>query len=200
MKVGITNGRKWSPPTTHKLPADVLHPLATIQWETCWELEDIFSNYIGTVVLDDKLYLGVMGEMVLVEFSANLAAWKMLPLTPVECFGLSTYHSQPVLVGGWLNGTSSNKLWVYDNDTWHCSLPPMMTGRRYPVVVNTGTPEHLVVAGGYHCAEPIEVLEVLMESPVHLYTLNQDVVVFTMVTSTSVVKGTLWFTASWSHW
>ena len=164
MKVGITNGRKWSPPTTHELPADVLHPLATIQWETCWKLEDIFSNYIGTVVLDDKLYLGVTcdGRLV-VEFSANLAAWKVLPLTPVACFGLSTYHSQLVLVGGRLNGTISNKLWVYDNDTWHCSLPPMMTGRLYPVIVNTGTPEYLVVTGGYHCAQPIEVVEVLME-------------------------------------
>ena len=174
MKVGITNGRKWSPPTTHELPADVLHPLATIEWETCWELKDIFSSYIGTVVLDDKLYLGVTCDGkdgwqsgMVVEFSANLAAWKVLPLTPAVCFGLSTYHSQLVLVGGlvggWLNGTNSNKLWVYDNDTWHCSLPPMMTGRRYPVVVNTGTPEYLVVAGGYHHAQPTEVVEVLME-------------------------------------
>ena len=48
MKVGI-NGRKWSPPTTHELPADVLHPLATIQWETCWNLEDLYCDYIDTV-------------------------------------------------------------------------------------------------------------------------------------------------------
>ena len=35
----------------------------------------------------------------------------------------------------------------------------------------------------------------------HLYTLNQQMVVFTMVTSTSVVIiGAPWFTASWSHW
>ena len=164
MKVGITNGRKWSPPTTHELPADVLHPLATIQWERCWKTyrNDIFGT--STVVLDDKLYLGVCdGKDVVVEFSADLAAWKVLPLTPAVCSRLSTYHSQLVLVGGWLNGTNSNKLWVYDNDTWHCSLPPMMTGRRYPVVVNTGTPEYLVVTGGDHCAQPIEVVEVLME-------------------------------------
>ena len=131
MKVGITNGCKWSPPTTHELPADILHPLATIQWETCWELEGIFCDYISTstVVLDDKLYFGVTfggkdGEIVL-EFSADLAAWKV---PPASDFGLSTYHSQLVLVGGELNGTTSNKLWVYDNDTWHCSLPPMPTG------------------------------------------------------------------------
>ena len=61
MKVGITNGRKWSPPTTHELPADILHPLATIQWETCWKLEGVFCDYFDTsaVVLDDKFYLGV---------------------------------------------------------------------------------------------------------------------------------------------
>ena len=162
MKVGITNGRKWSPPTTHELPADILHPLATIQWETCWEL--MVNGYIdaaSTVVLDDKLYLGVCA-MVL-EFSADLAAWKVLPLTPVSEFTLSTYRSQLVLVGGWLNGTFSNKLWVFDNDAWHCSLPPMTTGRDFPAVVNTGTPEYLVVAGGYQYYVAVEVVEVLME-------------------------------------
>ena len=162
MKVGITNGRKWSPPTTHELPADVLHPLATIQWETCWKLEDIYFDCIDTVVLDDKLYLGTCSGNagMVVEFSSDLGAWKVLPLPPALYFGLSTYHSQLVLVGGWLNETYSltNKLWVYDNDTWHCSLLPMPTGREYPVVVNTGTPEYLVVAGGHHCAQVVEVL------------------------------------------
>ena len=165
MKVGITNGRKWSPPTTHEHPADILHPLATIQWETCWELERKYCFIdTSTVVLDDKLYLGVTcdGGMVL-EFSTDLAAWKVLPLPPAVHFGLSTYHSQLVLVGGWLNGTTlSNKLWVYDNDAWHCSLPPMPTCRYYPVVVNTGTPEYLVVAGGRQCCAE-QAVEVLME-------------------------------------
>ena len=143
MKVGITNGCKWSPPTTHELPADILHPLATIQWETCWKLEGKHCDFI-TIVLDDKLYLGVTcyedGYRMVLEFSANLAAWKVLPLPPVSDFVLSTYHSQLVLVGGKLNGTTpSNKLWVYDNDAWHCSLPPMPTGRGHPVVVNTST-------------------------------------------------------------
>ena len=165
MKVGITNGRKWSPPTTHELPADILHPLATIQWETCWQL--MVNGYIdaaSAVVLDDKLYLGVCA-MVL-EFSADLAAWKVLPLTPVSEFTVSTYDSELVLVGGfvgeWPNIITSNKLWVYDNDAWHCSLPPMPTCRYDPVVVNTGTPEYLVVAGGYRY-DPIKVVEVLME-------------------------------------
>ena len=168
MKVGITNGCKWSPPTTHELPADILHPLATIQWETCWELEGILHNFCKTVVLDDKVYLGCtcdewQSEMVL-EFSADLAAWKVLPLPPASDFELSTYHSQLVLVGGKLNETTpSNKLWVYDNDAWHCSLPPMPTGRKCPVVVNTGTPEYLVVAGGYQYAGSIVVVEVLVE-------------------------------------
>ena len=188
MKVGITNGRKWSPPTTHELPADILHPLATIQWETCWKLEGKIGT--STIVQDDKLYLGVtsyvkdgsLAGMVL-EFSADLAAWKVLPLTPASCFGLSIYHSQLVLVGGlvgdWPNRTTSNKLWVYDNDAWHCSLPPMRTCRYFPVVVNTGTPEYLVVAGGYQFwADPIEVVEVLMEgqwvSCAPLYSSTRD--------------------------
>ena len=87
MKVGITNGCKWSPPTTHELPADILYPLAT---ETCWELGHSFCGYHRTsaVVLDDKLYLGV-ARMVL--YSADVAAWKVLSL---PMFRTSTYHSQ----------------------------------------------------------------------------------------------------------
>ena len=149
VKVGITNGRKWSPPTTHGLPADILHPLTTIQWETCSKIDGKYCDFFGTstVVLDDKLYLGVTHCCgIVLKFSADLAAWKELPLPPATHFVhfvLSTYHSQLVLVGGELNGTTSNKLWVYDNDAWHCSLPPMPTGRQDPVVVNTGTPQYL---------------------------------------------------------
>ena len=60
-----------------------------------------------------------------------------------------------------------------------------------------------MVAGGYqYCAE--QAVEVLMEgqwvSCAPLYS-NPEMVVFTMVTSTSVVIiGAPWFTASWSHW
>ena len=120
-------------------------------------------------MLDDKLYLEVTcdkdGCGMVLEFSADLAAWKVLPLPPASDFGLSTYHSQLVLVRGKLDLTISNKLWAYDNDAWYCSLPPMPTGRKHPVVVNTGTPEYLVVAGGYkyYYANPVEVVEVLME-------------------------------------
>ena len=88
---------KWSPPTTYEPPADLLHPLATIQWETCWELEGIYLCAIYSVD-NDRLYLGSIddGYMVL-EFSADLAAWKVLPLPPTSEFTLSTYHSQLVL-------------------------------------------------------------------------------------------------------
>ena len=162
MKVGITNGRKWSPPTTCGPPADMLNPLATIEWETCWELEApgrIYDGAIRSVLQNGKLYVGInkMAGMVL-EFSDDLAAWKVLPPAPVTHFGLSSYHSQLVLVGGRLNGTTSNKLWMYDDDTWHCSLPPMPTCRDDPAVVNTGTPEYLVVAAGGNAAKVVDVL------------------------------------------
>ena len=101
MKVGITNGCKWSPPTTHdhEHPADILHPLATIQWETCWKLEGKYCDYIGTstVVLDDKLYLGVTsgidGFGMVLEFSDSLEG-----VTTASCFKFRTFH-QLMLVG-----------------------------------------------------------------------------------------------------
>ena len=159
MNVGITNGRKWSLPTTHGPPADMLNPLATIEWETCWELQApgrIYDGAIRSVLQNGKLYVGMAG-MVL-EFSDDLAAWKVLPPPPVTHYGLSSYHSHLVLVGGRLNGNTSNKLWMYDNDTWHCSLPPMLTCRDDPAVVNTGTPEYLVVAAGGNAAKVVDVL------------------------------------------
>ena len=88
------------------------------------------------------------------ELPFDLSSWKMLP--PLPCFapGLAIYCSQLVLVGGKLSRSRSptNKLWVSDDDglTWQQSLPPMPTPRVGPAVVNTGTPEYLIVAGGDH--------------------------------------------------
>ncbi len=82
--------------------------------------------------------------------SADLNTWTHVP-TPTEYFGLTTYHSQPVLVGGKIGRDPTNKLWTSPNGglDWVESLPPMPTSRWSPSVVNTGTPECLIVAGGF---------------------------------------------------
>jgi hypothetical protein len=46
-----------------------------------------------------------------------------------------------------------------DGYSWNTSLPSMPRARAFPVVVNTGTPEYLLVAGGYsHNQVAVEVL------------------------------------------
>jgi hypothetical protein len=44
-----------------------------------------------------------------------------------------------------------------DGYSWNTSLPPMPTARWWPTVVNTGTPEYLLVAGGHPCGKVVEV-------------------------------------------
>jgi hypothetical protein len=91
------------------------------------------------------------------ESNNDFSHWNRLSPLPS---GLSTYHSQLVLVGGQLNGCPTNKVWVSDDGySWNTSLPSMPTAREFPIVVNTGTPEYLLVAGGYPCDQELEVVD-----------------------------------------
>ena len=77
--------------------------------------------------------------------------------TPIECpvywFGLTTYHSQLVLVGGEyyvsenIYGKITDKLWTLSTDgQWQEILPPMKTKRHSVCAVSYN--DHLLVAGG----------------------------------------------------
>ena len=71
----------------------------------------------------------------------------------VTNFGLGTYHTQLVLVGG-MNQSYEvvSDVWVSKDGTeWRQSesLPPLPTPCQKPAVINTGSPEYLIVAGGY---------------------------------------------------
>ena len=71
---------------------------------------------------------------------------------PTGYYGLTTYRSKLVLVGGCENSTGqcTNKLWINDaGESWKEMLPPMLTPRYFSSAINIGTdPEYLVVAGG----------------------------------------------------
>lgn len=157
-------------------PVDLLDPLTTTQWEQCCTLEpkDIKylpselladEKYLEGVFLNSKLYLGISNARrgptgSLFVFSTDLKSWRRLRPLPCVFFGLSTYRSQLVLVGG-LDLESkrpTNKVWVSDDGVtpWQALLPPMQTKRCSPTVANTGDPEYLVVAGG--SAREVEVL------------------------------------------
>ena len=73
------------------------------------------------------------------------------PNVPVSDFGLTTFRSRLVLVGGFelAMGMVTNKLWSSEDGTnWHEMLPPMRVKRIYSSAVSVGDPECLVVAGG----------------------------------------------------
>ena len=108
------------------------------------------------VLLQDQIYVGGItssweSEAPLFISSTDLNSWSQVT-TPTRFYGLTTYHSQVVLVGGEEPDThmATNKLWTLKGGTnWEPSLPPMPTSRLYSSALNTGSPECLVVSGGF---------------------------------------------------
>lgn len=106
------------------------------------------------IVLNEKVWVGG-GDLYndsnrLFVSSTDLESWEVLT-TPTYQFSLTTYNSELVVVGGKKAGTDqlSNKLWTLNGrNDWDQSLPSMSIKRFFSSVINTGTPEYLVVAGG----------------------------------------------------
>jgi hypothetical protein len=116
------------------------------------------------VWLKDKVYVG--GGVPVIEKRRDLArlyiytpstgTWTTLD-TPVCRFGLTTYHSQLVLVGGWeyvgetVVGEPSDKLWTLSEEgQWQETLPPMPIPCTYASVSAVSHGDHLlVISGGY---------------------------------------------------
>ena len=91
-------------------------------------------------------------------------------LTPCQQYGLTTYHSQLVLVGGTEvpDNKVTNKLWVLEGNKWEeSSLPPMPTARHSVAVANPGSPDCIIAAGGFtrgpHGRECLDTVEVLLD-------------------------------------
>ena len=150
---------------------DILHPLATIDWQECPGSElPTTAKPIHVVTLNDKLYITVVtyqgGDCrhFIHRAPYDLTSWTVhTPPEGLEYFGLTSYHSQLLVVGGKERGEVTNKVWTSDNATdWHSSLPPMPNGRVSPLATNTGpSPECVVVAGRYDTN--LTILDVLLE-------------------------------------
>lgn len=111
------------------------------------------------MLFHDRLYIG--GDVHITEgfnernilwsFTTDLSSWS-LSYVPVNNFGLATYKSWLVLVGGWDSDSRevSNKLWTSDDGLrWQEeTLSPMLTPRRSPLAVSIDSPACLIVAGG----------------------------------------------------
>lgn len=143
-------------------------PLATLETTNLSTSRPVFIATVGCsfdpnncVYVENELYMTAVddnGRVKLLKFSTSSNHICKLE-TPSKWYGLTTYNSKPVLVGGKKEGvfkdTPCNELWTLnDRKKWVSSvLPPMPTARWSPSVVNAGTPECLVVAGGSgHCA------------------------------------------------
>ena len=117
----------------------------------------------------------------------ELASWTSLSVPgDVVRFGLGTYHSQLVLAGGWISSAKKcvTDVWASDGGTsWQQSesLPPLSMACSMPAIINTGSPEYLLVAGGYDSnLEPLVRVDVLIEKqwvslcPNHLVAYNSQ--------------------------
>jgi hypothetical protein len=145
---------------------DLLHPLATIHWEewlkslplkTCTDR----SQYI---LFKSKPYRFTNDGILMYECDSD--SWAKVKLPTKGSYGISTYRSQLVLVGG-LDPTTqqaTNKVWVSDDGRkWEPSLPPLPIASGNPLVVNTGSPECLIVIGGQIVENCIDVHVLMCE-------------------------------------
>ena len=182
---------------------DILHPLATLDWRECPGCElpptAFPGNHVAT--LKDKIYIRVVDyhagayRYFIHSATCDLTSWTVhKPPEGLECFGLTSYHSQLLVVGGKERGKVTNKVWTSDNATnWQSSLPPMPNGRCFPLAVSTGpSPEYVIVAGGEredrtHLTE----VEVLLDH--QWFTVPS---VLTNPHYASFHKGVLYFSAS----
>ncbi len=149
---------------------DIFHPLATVEWT---KLALTVPNMIGCsthcVCLNERIYVvaNTSGHSatILLSFSLDFTDCVRLSL-PVESKALTHYHSQLVLVGEQHSyDDPSNELWVSaDGINWRQSLPPRRIKRRGVSVINTGSPECLVVVGGClaHKSADVDAVEVLV--------------------------------------
>ena len=98
----------------------------------------------------------------------DLNSWTAVE-TPTYYSALTTYHSQLVLIGGREASSNevTNKLWISEHDAimnWKSSvLPPMPTRRYYSSAVTTGTPESIIVAGGWGGNAYLDTVEALVQ-------------------------------------
>ena len=156
---------------TIPVQVDILHPLASFDWAECTPLPVHMRNP-NCVLLQDKIYVGGgitrYGESNFSLFisSTDLNLWSQVT-TPTRYYGLSTYLSQVVLVGGKERDTDmvTNKLWTLKGGmNWQPSLPPMPTSRYLSSALNTGSPECLVVSGGVVRSNALNIVEILKDN------------------------------------
>lgn len=127
---------------------NLFHPLTTLEWSEYGKTPVCVYN-AQAVVLENKVYIGggrSSSRLLIYDFIDD--TWDTLE-TPTEWYGLTTYQSQLVLVGGGdpNSGRATNELWVLNEEyDWNQPFPFMTTNRYQASAVSIG--DHLIVAGG----------------------------------------------------
>ena len=141
--------------------------------------DDTCSSHSGSSSFDGE---DTHMHSVLCCSSGQLRSWKQLATFDVVGFGIGTYQSKLVRVGGVEGLDDVGSRWSVlssvlvsdDGITWQNSLPSLPTRRAYPMVVTVGrNPEYLVVVGGCDYSPELKCLptvEVLAEG--QWYTLQ----------------------------
>ena len=139
------------------MQVDILHPSASLEWRQYRGPPVAVDDTAQAVWLKDKIYVGggvtsgsLRDRARLYIYTPATDEWTTLD-TPVYYFGLTTYHSQLVLVGGKkyvgenVEGGPTNKLWTLSEDgtKWEETLPPMPTPCTIASAVSHG--DHLLV-------------------------------------------------------
>ena len=191
---------------------DILHPLATIDWQECPGCDLPSQAYPSShvVTIEDKFYISMRildihngkDKHFIYSTSNTFSSWRVHnPPEGLEHFGLTSYHSQLLVVGGKERGKVTNKVWTSDNGTnWQSSLPPMPNGRVSPLATNTGpSPECVVVAGDEREDHTHLTLAVLLEG--QWFTVPTTLEKWMTITYVLVHNGVAYFNVrEWSQY
>ncbi len=141
---------------------DLLHPQASLHWEHCHTWKYVAPTQCA-VLQDTIIILDGYGR--LLHISTDLHSWTTTR-APYEYSSLTTYQSKFVLVGGChpSTGKPTNSLLTSTTGVdWKPSLHAMPTRRYGASSVSGGSPEVLVVAGGWDSHYKwLDVVEVLL--------------------------------------
>lgn len=146
---------------------DILHPLAGFYWSKVCSLSWPHHGFVQCVLVNNKLY--VLAEnctkLYVCSHIEQQNLWKSFDV-PAAGSALGRYCSQVVLAGGEVIPFDfTDKVWAStDGINWELSLPHLSEKRSLSCLANTGSPEYLVVIGGYglenvhHWIDKVEVL------------------------------------------
>ena len=139
-----------------------------LDWRHGPDIPFSMHNYIQSVEVEGTVYVGggwtgrEEDRHTVMAYNPQSCNWHALPSYSATWFAMTTINNKLVLVGGYHNQSTVDRLgmWQTDNNRWTRPFPPMPTPRYCPSA--TSYKHWLVVAGGYSSVSlsTVEVLDV----------------------------------------